>query len=221
MLRSAAKNYQSVTVVTDPADYSRLQEEMQQSGGATTAAFRALCARKVFRQTSRYDALIADELTRVAVEDSVETAEEERFPTEFAIPLRSSRPALWRKSPSACSIYGLRLPGAHTLSQATQRNGKSCPTIISWIVTVPWNSLKSLRIQLAPSSSTPTLAVPLVPINSMPLPVLGKVTRKLLLVPSLPLTSHWMQRQLMPSANPVALLKLLSLQVMMMPHLKY
>ena len=35
MLRSASKNYQSVTVVTDPADYERVLEEIQANGDTT------------------------------------------------------------------------------------------------------------------------------------------------------------------------------------------
>ena len=125
MLRSAAKNYQSVTVVTDPADYGRLEEEMAASGGATTDAFRALCARKVFRQTSRYDALIADELTRVAIADDPQAAEEERFPAEFAVPLRKVQDLRYGENPhQRAAFYGLRLPDANPLSQAVQRNGK-------------------------------------------------------------------------------------------------
>ncbi len=46
MVRSAAKNHESVTIVTDPADYARLVAEMDAQGGATTYDFRRLCAAK-------------------------------------------------------------------------------------------------------------------------------------------------------------------------------
>lgn len=59
MLRSAAKNNESVTVLTDSADYAQVLDEMRGSGGATKRATRLMLARKVFELTSRYDTAIA------------------------------------------------------------------------------------------------------------------------------------------------------------------
>jgi phosphoribosylaminoimidazolecarboxamide formyltransferase/IMP cyclohydrolase len=66
MLRSAAKNYESVTVVVDPADYSRVVEAVKGTG-ATSHGLRAELAAKVFQQTSVYDAAIANYLAAKAV----------------------------------------------------------------------------------------------------------------------------------------------------------
>lgn len=62
MLRSAAKNYASVTVVTDPNDYQRVIDEMKEHGGNTTIGFREQLAVKVFLRTSQYDAAISNYL---------------------------------------------------------------------------------------------------------------------------------------------------------------
>lgn len=62
MLRSAAKNYLSVTVITDPKDYSVVLAEFEKSGDTTPETRRHL-AEKVFALTSRYDGLIAEYLT--------------------------------------------------------------------------------------------------------------------------------------------------------------
>lgn len=59
LLRAAAKNYESVTVVVDPGDYPKIRQEMQANKGATTVATRFQLARKVFALTSAYDAAIA------------------------------------------------------------------------------------------------------------------------------------------------------------------
>ena len=59
LIRAAAKNYASVTVITDPADYPRLAEEMAAHDGATTAAFRLALATKAYARTAAYDAAIA------------------------------------------------------------------------------------------------------------------------------------------------------------------
>ncbi|MCX7804989.1 MAG: bifunctional phosphoribosylaminoimidazolecarboxamide formyltransferase/IMP cyclohydrolase [Planctomycetota bacterium] len=58
MIRSAAKNFESVTVVVDPDDYEDVLAEMQAGGGKTTRATRMRLAAKVFATTSAYDAAI-------------------------------------------------------------------------------------------------------------------------------------------------------------------
>lgn len=58
MLRSAAKNHASVTVIADAADYEHVLAEYRELGD-TTFATRQRLAAKVFRHTAAYDALIA------------------------------------------------------------------------------------------------------------------------------------------------------------------
>ncbi len=62
MLRSAAKNNESVTVVTDSADYALVLQEMREHNGATKRTTRLTLALKVFELTSRYDRAIASYL---------------------------------------------------------------------------------------------------------------------------------------------------------------
>lgn len=59
LLRAAAKNYASVTVVVDPADYPRIIEEMRANDGSTTLETRFALARKVFALTHHYDGAIS------------------------------------------------------------------------------------------------------------------------------------------------------------------
>jgi phosphoribosylaminoimidazolecarboxamide formyltransferase/IMP cyclohydrolase len=61
MLRSAAKNHESVTVVVDPADYETAARQIVQTGNTTLELRRALAA-KVFARTSAYDAAISAHL---------------------------------------------------------------------------------------------------------------------------------------------------------------
>jgi phosphoribosylaminoimidazolecarboxamide formyltransferase/IMP cyclohydrolase len=58
LLRAAAKNYQAVTVVVDPADYPHLMAEMKANQGATNLSTRFNLARKVFKLTHEYDGAI-------------------------------------------------------------------------------------------------------------------------------------------------------------------
>ncbi len=59
MLRSAAKNFEAVTVVCDPCDYSEVLEEMKKNGGAVSLEVRKKFALKVFERTSAYDHAIS------------------------------------------------------------------------------------------------------------------------------------------------------------------
>lgn len=61
MLRSAAKNFASVTVVTDVEDYAKVQQEISENGD-TTIETRKKLAGKVFNLTSAYDAAISQML---------------------------------------------------------------------------------------------------------------------------------------------------------------
>ena len=58
MLRSAAKNHESVTVIVDPADYAEVAGQIGKEGGTTVELRRKLAA-KVYARTSEYDGAIA------------------------------------------------------------------------------------------------------------------------------------------------------------------
>jgi phosphoribosylaminoimidazolecarboxamide formyltransferase/IMP cyclohydrolase len=64
MIRSAAKNWQDVAVVTSPADYAGLIEELR-SSGALSRATKWRLARQAFRTTADYDRAISDRLAQV------------------------------------------------------------------------------------------------------------------------------------------------------------
>jgi len=64
LIRASAKNHNDVTIVTDPADYASILEEMRQNDGATTLNTRRRLAAKAFRLTNQYDGAIADYLEK-------------------------------------------------------------------------------------------------------------------------------------------------------------
>lgn len=63
MLRSAAKNYQDVAVVTDPVDYEKVLAELK-ADGAVSLDTKFYLMQKVFMHTSNYDTMIADYLKK-------------------------------------------------------------------------------------------------------------------------------------------------------------
>jgi len=59
MLRSAAKNYKSVVVVSYPSQYAIIQDQMARHDGRVCPEIRRLLMKATFAQTSQYDAAIA------------------------------------------------------------------------------------------------------------------------------------------------------------------
>ena len=90
MVRSAAKNFEDVAIVTAPADYPALAEELKAHAGALTLATRWKLAQKAFAATAAYDTAIANTLERMAsTDDAHQTA---AFADEFPAALRIAYP---------------------------------------------------------------------------------------------------------------------------------
>jgi phosphoribosylaminoimidazolecarboxamide formyltransferase / IMP cyclohydrolase len=85
MIRSAAKNFQDVAVVTSPGDYNMLAEEMANSGGALSAATKWRLAQKAFATTAAYDSAIASTLERVSANGHFEFHPEAGFPPNLRL----------------------------------------------------------------------------------------------------------------------------------------
>ncbi|WP_372794699.1 bifunctional phosphoribosylaminoimidazolecarboxamide formyltransferase/IMP cyclohydrolase [Pontiella sp.] len=71
MIRSAAKNMKFVTVVTDPADYAQVIDEMKANDGSTTEPFRFVLGQKVYARVAEYNAAIATYLAEQVAEQQL------------------------------------------------------------------------------------------------------------------------------------------------------
>ena len=80
MLRSAAKNFEHVTVLIDPSDYSKVLEELKEHDGGISYKTRLALAEKVFTHTARYDAIISGYLGRKTEDRGVV-----RFPSALTL----------------------------------------------------------------------------------------------------------------------------------------
>src|SRR3974390_2782963 len=101
MLRSAAKNHDSVTVVVDPADYSVVAEQIKQSG-QTTLELRRRLAAKVFARTAAYDGAIAAHLNQSFQSGSAST-----LPPSLVVQAPMAQPLRYGENPhQAAALYG-------------------------------------------------------------------------------------------------------------------
>jgi phosphoribosylaminoimidazolecarboxamide formyltransferase/IMP cyclohydrolase len=124
MLRSAAKNFESVTVVTDPADYTRVATELE-SSRETTLATRLELARKVFATTSAYDGMITTELERLSATAHLALNAKPVLPERLHIALRRQQELRYGENPhQAAALYipAGRAPAG--LAAAKQLQGK-------------------------------------------------------------------------------------------------
>ncbi|HEP1509928.1 TPA: bifunctional phosphoribosylaminoimidazolecarboxamide formyltransferase/IMP cyclohydrolase [Streptococcus pyogenes] len=115
MLRSAAKNHASVTVVVDPADYATVLGELADAG-QTTFETRQRLAAKVFRHTAAYDALIAEYFTAQVGEAK---------PEKLTITYDLKQAMRYGENPQQdADFYQKALPTDYSIASAKQLNGK-------------------------------------------------------------------------------------------------
>jgi len=102
MLRSAAKNHESVTVVVDPADYSEVAEQISKNGN-TAVELRRVLAAKVYARTAAYDAAIATHLQKTfSVQNSATS-----LPASLTISAPLAQPLRYGENPhQAAALYG-------------------------------------------------------------------------------------------------------------------
>ncbi len=100
MVRSAAKNFQDVLVVVDPADYEHVLAELERPSGPS-AQFRFELARKAFAHTSAYDAAISSTLAEFAVSGDVfaRAAEPVLMPARLGLNLQKIRDLRYGENP--------------------------------------------------------------------------------------------------------------------------
>lgn len=100
MLRSAAKNHESVTVIIDPTDYTEVSNQIKVNGN-TAAQFRQKLAAKVFARTSAYDGAIAKYLAKQF------GGNESAFPDEIIISATKSQSLRYGENPhQQAALYG-------------------------------------------------------------------------------------------------------------------
>jgi len=124
MVRSAAKNFQSVGVVTEPGDYAAIARELRDNRELSLAT-RLTLARKAYAHTARYDGEIATELERLTANGSVTLGTLDKLPERIHIALERQQPMRYGENPhQAAALY---LPAGRPsagLAGAKQLQGK-------------------------------------------------------------------------------------------------
>ena len=108
MLRSAAKNHESVTVIVDPSDYAEVAAQVGKSGG-TTLELRRRLAGRVFARTAAYDGHIAKYFAGLdaASPEPSQPAGKEAFPNSLAVNAPLAQALRYGENPhQRAALYG-------------------------------------------------------------------------------------------------------------------
>jgi len=123
MVRSAAKNFQDVAIVTSAEDYPDIAEELMRSGELSQATKWRL-AQKAFTKTAAYDAAIASTLARIPLPHAeMEKSNATEFPDRLALEFRKSSDLRYGENPhqkAALYVDG----GGEGIANARQLHGK-------------------------------------------------------------------------------------------------
>ncbi len=126
MLRAAAKNWQDVAVIIDPADYPQVLAELR--AGLLHRSTKFTLAKKVYAHTAAYDGMISNYLSALpaGAEDNVAAVPgREPFPAVYSLQLNKTQDMRYGENPhQAAAFYREGRPAAGLLAGWTQLQGK-------------------------------------------------------------------------------------------------
>ena len=126
MLRAAAKNWQDVGVVIDPADYGQVLAELD--AGGLTRGSKFTLAKKVYAHTAAYDGMITNYLSSLeagAEDKPAAVPARAEYPQTFTLQLQKTQDMRYGENPhQSAAFYRELKPAAGTLAQWTQLQGK-------------------------------------------------------------------------------------------------
>ena len=125
MVRSAAKNWAHVAIVTDSADYAALSEELRANAGKLSKATRFALAKKAFTHTAAYDGAISNYLTSLAEGEVTGAPQRVAFPNRLNLQLVKVQDMRYGENPhQAAAFYRDLDPAAGSIANYRQLQGK-------------------------------------------------------------------------------------------------
>jgi phosphoribosylaminoimidazolecarboxamide formyltransferase / IMP cyclohydrolase len=139
MLRAAGKNFKDVAVVVDPADYTLLLEQLDQSGGVD-AATRLYFAQKAFRHSARYEAAIAGYLAQIETREGryAPAEADDVFPYRLSLSFEKAHDLRYGENPHQRAAFYSDLGSTlYSVAAARKLQGKelsfnNTPSTTSW-----------------------------------------------------------------------------------------
>ena len=124
MLRSAAKNFNDVAALVDPADYKTVLDEMKANDCKLSQATKFRLACKVFEHTSRYDSAIIQYLEEINPKDGLFVRTPEVFPGHLRLEMEKLQGLRYGENPHQKAAFYKDIKQPAGLAQARQLQGK-------------------------------------------------------------------------------------------------
>lgn len=145
MVRSAAKNWKHVAIVTDNSDFDAIISELQNSGSLSDKT-RFNLSRKAFSHTAQYDGMISNYLTSVSDEKLSGEPEITEFPQQFNQSWIKVQEMRYGENPhQQAAFYRDIYPAAGSLSAYTQLQGKELSYNNIADADAAWEAVKSFE----------------------------------------------------------------------------
>lgn len=120
MVRAAAKNHASVTIVTDPDDYALITQELEEHNGEVNAATRQQLAQKAFAHTANYDAAVSNYL------GAINNTEDDVFPLTYSVQFNKAQSLRYGENPHQNAAFYRDLNRSEgSIAYAEQIQGKA------------------------------------------------------------------------------------------------
>ncbi len=120
MVRAAAKNYESVSIVVDPADYVTVLTEMDAENSAVTHKTRFSLAIKAYEHTAQYDGAIANYFGKM-----VQNEEDKLFPRTFNMQFQHKQSMRYGENPHQNAAFYVDNSTDVSIATAIQLQGKA------------------------------------------------------------------------------------------------
>ena len=147
LVRAAAKNSDSVTIVVDPGDYPRVVAEMKAGKGSVPLSIRQELATKAFQQTAAYDASIATWMEQAG------SREEDQLPAALLLNLKRRATLRYGRIPTSEPPFTRPDRPRGTWPRSSTRE-RTCPSIIWLTWTLPGCCAGNSTARPAASSNT-------------------------------------------------------------------
>lgn len=145
MVRSAAKNWKHVAIVTDNSDFNNIINELQNSGSLSDKT-RFNLSRKAFSHTAQYDGMISNYLTSVSDEKLSGEPQISEFPQQFNQSWLKVQDMRYGENPhQQAAFYRDIYPAAGSLSAYTQLQGKELSYNNIADADAAWEAVKSFE----------------------------------------------------------------------------
>ncbi|PYP85505.1 MAG: bifunctional phosphoribosylaminoimidazolecarboxamide formyltransferase/inosine monophosphate cyclohydrolase [Blastocatellia bacterium AA13] len=147
MIRSAAKNFNDVAVVVDPADYAAVARELAENGNALSLETRLKLARKAFEATSNYDTTISGFLAgSVEIKDRKPVVHKETgLPARFSYIAPKTMSLRYGENPHQRAALYVRDPRERGVATAEKIQGKELSYNNFIDLDAAWNLVGDMR----------------------------------------------------------------------------